>query len=135
MRGVAGAEAVRWTPKRKAWWEAYWGQAARDGVAAAVLAGLSEPHKVGRKLERNLSVAIELRDAELRAAAEVQPSEVIAKLSIVARNIEHKDHVRALELLARIHGMISDKLNVKVDKQQLLKELDEEIRRIAAAAS
>ena len=132
---VPGAEAVRWTPKRKAWWEAYWGQAQRDGVAAAVLAGLSEPHKVGRKLERNLSVAIELRDAELRAAAEVQPSEVIAKLSIVARNIEHKDHVRALELLARIHGMISDKLNVKVDKQQLLKELDEEIRRIAAAAS
>jgi hypothetical protein len=123
---------VKQNALRAAWLDAYMGGAQRDAVEAAKAAGYKRPGSDGPAVERRLQALIELRDAELRATAEVQPREVVVRLSVVARDAEHKDHVRALELLARIHGMVSEKFNVKVDKATLLRELDGEVERLIA---
>jgi len=55
----------------------------------------------------------------------MQPREVDERLAAVARDPKHKDHVKALELLARMHGKLDTKLLVGgIDRSALNKELD-----------
>lgn len=112
------------TPKRQAWLDAYFGAAMFDATQAARIAGFSNPMVEGWRLKKRLADEIELREAELAAVSQMSPKEVMERLTTVAREIKHKDHVKALELIAKIHGQLSEKIVVNTDKKSLMSELD-----------
>jgi hypothetical protein len=59
--------------------------------------------------------------------------EVDERLAAVARDPTHKDHVKALELLARMHGKLETKLLVgSIDRPTLNKQLDTMLESLTA---
>ena len=104
---------------------------------AAREAGYSGDHyAIGSELKKrpNIQAAIQERLQSLHDKVEMDPTEVLQRLTRVGRDPLHKDHVKALETLAKIHGLTQDTLNLKVDKSQLLKAVDAEIERLKATS-
>jgi hypothetical protein len=62
------------------------------------------------------------------------PTETIERISVVARDGRNTQHLKALELLLRVHGLLSDKLDVKVERGDLLKQVTHEIERIRSSS-
>lgn len=78
----------------------------------------------------NIRAAMDERLKSLHDKVEMDPTEVLQRLTNVGRDPHHKDHVKALETLAKIHGLTQDTLNVKLDKNSLLQAVDAEIERV-----
>jgi len=55
----------------------------------------------------------------------MEADEVPNHLSEIARDFDHKDRVRALELLAKAHGMLSERLNINLDRKKLVQDLND----------
>lgn len=129
------------TLKQKLFVEAYLGQAGGNATEAAKIAGY-------RGDEGTLAqVGYEnLRKPEIRAAVEarvqrsaMETDEVLNELSKIARmdvsgSSALSSKVRALEILAKIHGMMSDKLNLNLDRATLNRELDSLIEGLTETA-
>jgi hypothetical protein len=100
---------------------------------AAREAGYSGNHfMVGQEMKKrdNIKAAIQERLQSLHDKVEMDPTEVLQRLTAVGRDAHHKDHVKALETLAKIHGLTQDTLNIKMDKPNLLRAVDAEIERL-----
>lgn len=64
----------------------------------------------------------------------MSPEEVQEELSKVARTNEfsvYPSKVRALELMGKIHGLLTEKLAISLDRQQLERAIAEQIGRLA----
>ena len=69
--------------------------------------------------------AIEEQGRDLNLMSAVGPEEVRRRLSLLARDETHPSHFKALDSLARIHGLYVDKLTVEVSRTEILGKIDE----------
>jgi hypothetical protein len=119
------------TLKQQLFVEAYLGRAAGNATEAARIAGYRGGEATLAQVGHE-----NLRKPEIRAAVEarvqqsaMETDEVLKELSKIARmdasgSSALSSKVRALEILAKIHGMMSDKLSVNLDRATLNRELD-----------
>jgi hypothetical protein len=115
----------RLTAKVKSFLAAYEGPCALDGTKAARQAGYRWPDKAASRLKAKWPELIAKAEDAFRAKMVMSAREVDERLAAVARDPKHKDHVKALELLARMHGKLETKLLVGgIDRNALNKELD-----------
>lgn len=120
------------TPKRQRFVELYIGECGYNATRAAEMAGFGSPRAAGSRLCKELAYLIDEHKLRQASYSQMAAKEVIEKLTDVARDSEHKDHVRALELLAKIHGLMSEKIDLKVDRKALLNELDSSLHTLVA---
>ena len=104
-----------------------------DAVEAARMTGYTAPHQAASKLERIWFDKLEDARVRVRGKLVMDATETQQRIAAVARDITHKDHVRALELVARIHGLLSDKLDIKVSRGDVASHLGRALERIERA--
>lgn len=123
---VAGtAKQRRLTPKIKAYFEILAGPAAMNATAAASKVGYKHPASAGHRINKLWPQLLEKARSKYLDSLVMSAREVDERLAAVARDPKHKDHVKALELLARMHGRLETKLLVGgIDRSSLNKELD-----------
>lgn len=117
----------RMTPKKRAFLEAYCGEGEAKGNAteAARLAGFTSPSKQGRKIKKQLFAEILNRQQELKAANKLSPDELMEILAVIARDPTDRNRIKALELIAKIEGMLDGKLLITIDRRDIAAKLDE----------
>lgn len=127
------------TTKQTLFVEAYIGPAKGNATEAARMAGYSGNSatlaQVGHENLRKPEIA-SLVEARL-AAAQMEAHEMIAELTRVARLQSSLPamvacKVRALEILAKFHGLLSEKLLIQLDRQAIERELEECTERLTA---
>ena len=123
--------------KQRLFVEAYLGQAAGNGTEAARLAGYKGSQATLAQVGHE-----NLRKPEISAAVErrveksaMESDEVLSELSRVARMDPRipgaaAPKVRALEILAKIHGLTSERLQISMDRGQLEHALDDLIQQL-----
>ena len=104
-----------------------------DPISAARLAGYTRPQQSSTHLVRTWADKIAEVEDRLRKRARLSAEDVVNRLSIVGDNIEHKDHVRALETLARIHGLLTDKVSIQVSRGDISSQLGHALNRLERA--
>lgn len=115
----------RVTAKFRAMIEAYKGQAALSVTEAARMAGYGDPSRVGWELKRRFPEVFAEAEAEFRERLKISSEELDELISNLARNPKHKDHYKALELLCRMTGRLSEKVHVTLDRSAMNAQLDE----------
>jgi len=121
--GVVGGK--RMTPKVKAWLVAYGGEAMLNATEAARLVGYAEPEKMASRLKRLWGAEVAEAEEKFQNKFRISDEELDRHLSEIARNPEHRDRLRALELIARMKGRLNDKLKIEVDRKGMLKEIEQ----------
>ena len=117
------------SPKQRQWFLAYVQDPARNASGAARLAGYGKTpdasSSLGRRLKARYQDLIEAYDFRIKDAGVISPREVQEQLAGIARdpNERTSDRLKSLELIARIHGMLSDKLQVDIDISLAKREL------------
>jgi hypothetical protein len=115
----------RLTPKIRAYFEILGKEAALNATAAASKVGYKHPSKAGHRINKAWPELYEKAKKGYLDSLVMSAREVDERLAAVARDPKHKDHVKALELLARMHGKLETKLLVGgIDRSTLNKELD-----------
>lgn len=116
------------TRRFRALLEAYGNEGKFNVTEAARLAGYRCPEKVGHRLRKRFPEAFAEVEQRFREGLKVQREEVEERIADLARNPKHRDHFKALELLAKMHGMLSEKVNVTIDRSNVNSNLDELVR-------
>jgi hypothetical protein len=123
MTGMGGEQ--RLTGRAKAFFANLAGPCALDGTKAAAMAGYRHPQKAASRLKAKWPDLVQHAEDTYRERMVMSAREVDERLAAVARDPKHKDHVKALELLARMHGKLETKLLVGgIDRSTLNKEID-----------
>lgn len=112
--------ALSWAslrPKQRKFIDCYLTTAHLNATQAAREAGYGSPETLGPRLLGKLRPLIAEQEQKLRESALMSPREVMEGLTTEAKSAESRpgDRIKALEILARIHGMLSEKLQVSVD--------------------
>jgi hypothetical protein len=115
----------------KAFLAAYEGEAKLNATEAARLAyggkrqgSLSAPAMIARDIRRRFPDLIEAAEERFRDKFRMSDDELDTHLSEISRDKQHKDRLRALELIARMKGRLNDKLQVTIDRKSMLKEIE-----------
>ena len=118
--------------KFRAFLAAYVGEAKLNGVEAARMAGYANPSKAFVQLRKRR--AAEIAEAELAFRDQLQMgwAEVAEGIAAVARDAMHKDRLKALELLAKIHGKLDPKLSIQFDRATLEKHIADVIAQLSS---
>jgi hypothetical protein len=116
------------TVRMKALRAAYLGDARGDKGAACKLAGYSipagcSPSQPWNVLKRRNPAWIAALEEEFNTSMIMKGREIDERLAALARNPDHRDHYKALELLAKMSGKLKEQLIV-VDRRTLNSELD-----------
>lgn len=117
-----------------AWVEFYLGAAGMNAVEAAKMAGFKDPPTAGPYLLRKHSQTIQDRIDKANEMQVAKPPEILKVWSETMRNADHRDQIKASELLARAHGMLSEKLDIRVSRADLIKDLSNVVDAITIAA-
>ena len=120
------------TARFRAFLSAYVGPARFNATEAARIAGYADPRRSAYKLRSLWGEEIAKAEAEYRQSLRMQPDEIDERLTDVGRDKKHKDHVNALQTLAKMHGKLNDKIHVTVDRGALGVQLDELIHALIA---
>lgn len=129
----ADGTPVKWNSKLRAFFDAYAGDARMNATEAARLAGYGSPQQTGHKIRSTFPDLIQKAESKFRESLTMGAKEVDERLAAIARDPQHKDHFKALEALARIHGRFNDKLNLTVDRATLNKQIDDLVASMTAA--
>jgi len=78
-----------------------------------------------------MSDVVAERMVAFRSERMLGPDEVNEIIAEIARDSQHKDRLRAVELAARINGQLSDKVLLSIDRKQLVADLEAELIRPA----
>lgn len=114
----------RLTPRAARFFDVLFCSAYGNATEAARIAGFSKPEVMGAEIKRRYPEAY--AKAQQRAQEELQVSldEAMQRLTDLVRDKEHKDHYKALETALRIHGVLDSKVNVILDKGELLRSYE-----------
>lgn len=123
----------RVTGKIKAFVDAWAGPAKFNLSEAARLAGYGNPRRRGHELAKKYGDLLEAAKVEALKALKMSADEAEQGVADIARDPTHRDRIKALEMFLKMHGKLSDKLQVTVDRATLNKQLDELISTMAAA--
>lgn len=122
--GSAKASWADCKPRERNFIDFYLGEAKGDPVQAATLARYKAPAQVGRRLERRLRQVIDSKLVEREADAIITTRGVIERFSWLADHAQVEgNRIKALEALARIHGLYSDtriQINIGEAKAQVM---------------
>ena len=94
---------------------------AKNATKAARAAGYQTPRVDGSRLLRKFRQVIAEKGAEQAETAGMKADQVLSEIASIATDSTHKDRIRALELLAKINGLLSDRSvgDAKTLRQQL----------------
>jgi hypothetical protein len=130
--GMAGKR--RLTPKVKAFMAAYGGEARCNASEAARLVfgkggmgpgtGVRSAQVIGAEMRRKWPELMEEAEERFKSRFQMSDDELDEHLSEISRDKQHKDRLRALELIARMKGRLNDKLKVEIDRKSMLKEIE-----------
>lgn len=95
---------------------------------AARLAGYSSPAVQGWNLRRKWPEEFARVEEEFRRKLAISDEELDEIISSLARNPKHKDHFKAVELVCRLKGKLSDKVHVTLDRTALNTQLDDMLK-------
>jgi hypothetical protein len=120
--------AMKVTARMKKLREAYLGEARGDHGVACRLAGYkltpgTSPAHAWNVLKRRNPGWIAALELELQTSMTMRGKEIDERLTALARDPSHRDHYKALELLAKMSGKLKDQVIV-VSRDQLNRELD-----------
>lgn len=90
---------------------------------AARMAGYMQPRTMGMRLYRRLREHIDSELLTLRDRLIMNPDEVMQGITEVARDSHSRDRLNALITLAKIHGLLSERVTLNLDPKQLKAEL------------
>ena len=117
------ASKVRIGKKSGQFLKFYFGEARGDATEAARLMGLRWPHGCGKRYKERLWGIIQEHEQALFERTTLGIEEAQALLAEIARSKTHKDQLKALELVLRIHGLLDVKLDIKLDAKSLQNEI------------
>lgn len=136
LSSIPWPPGIKITPRNKHFIAAYFGPANRVATAAAELAGFSTPRSAGSQLKKRLAEVIEHIELALAEKDYATAREVLKGVTEIARNgVQESNRLKAWDLLARIHGMLSDKVDVNISRTSLLRELDTATTKLLPATS
>lgn len=115
MTARGGKVSSKW----RAFVAAFEGEAKLDGVEACRIAGYSNPRRAWWQLRQRRRLDLEEIEKRFRERLTMDWPEVESGIAAVARNESHKDRLKALELLAKIHGKLDPKLSIQFDRTTL----------------
>lgn len=115
----------RMTAKAKALLAAYGGVARLNLTEAARIAGYSAPATQGWNLRRKWPEEFARVEDEFKRRLAISDEELDEIISNLARNPKHKDHYKAVELVCRLKGKLSEKVQITLDRPTLNRQLDE----------
>lgn len=118
-------EEPKLTRKQRLWVDAYFGASLGNAADAARYAGYKNPRVSGSLLKRQLAPLLKEREEELRSKSALTPEECLSLLRQIAYDVHHKDRLRAIELSLKVHGLLSDKLEIRTDRSVMLREARE----------
>lgn len=121
------------TAKVRAFIEAYKGPAKLNLTEAARLAGFKSPRSMAAKMKARHPQLVAEAEREYLQALKISAEEAEQIVAQIARDPTHRDRLKAAETFLKMHGRLSDKLQVIVDRVELNKQLDELISTMAAA--
>lgn len=135
---AAGASAPKprqrkLTDRVKAFLEVIRAEPAISVLAACKKAGYGRGRWQASKMERLWGQEIAGARVEGAKAIKLSAEEAEQIAAEIARDPTHRDRLKATEMFLRMHGKLSDKLQVTVDRATLNKQLDELIATMAAA--
>lgn len=111
--------------KRLAWLDFYLGEAAFNATEAARLSKFKSPEKAGPLIARELADVIDAISREKSALLRLEGDQIMQGIADIALNgANETNRLKAYELLAKIHGMLNEKLAISIDRRSLLKQLD-----------
>lgn len=113
------------TDRAKLFVKAFVGEAKFNATKAAKIAGYAHPHSVGASLKKKYSQAIEEAMFQGEPSKIVSSNEALQLLAEIARDPSHRDRLRAIELVLKCHGLLSDKLNLNIRREDLTQQLVE----------
>lgn len=93
------------------------------------MAGYKAPEIYGYVLRKKYQDHINKLLVEHEVLSQMQAKEVVERLTHLARSDKSTDQnkLRALELLAKIHGLTSEKLAVTIDRKELLEDVKKQL--------
>jgi len=115
----------------RAWIEHYLTDADGDPVMAAKLTGYSAPHRTGPSLLRKYQGQMSELQAKLSERLKMGPGEVLEQMTKIARDDEHKDQMKALESLGKVHGIFQADVRLNVDRASMVAEIHALIKTLA----
>lgn len=121
------------TPRVKAFLETLRLNPGISRTEAARRVGYSAPRVYAVRLAQKHPQLIAEAEHEALKGLKVTVEEAEQGLAAIARDPSHRDRIKALEMFLRMHGKLSDKLTVTVDRAQLNRQLDELVQAMAAA--
>lgn len=104
-----------------------------DEQEAARIAGYKWPEKVAYAIKKRYWKAFEDADDRRVNAAIMSSRELEERIVMLARNPAHRDHFKALELLAKIHGKLDPKVTVQLERGSLATQIDDLLVSMTAA--
>lgn len=113
----------------------YEGECLLDLISAARKAGYTNPYRSAQMLQSIWGDKLAEIEDRVKSSVVLTSKDVLGRLSVVAQDVRHKDHVRALEILARVHGLLSDKMDVRVDLSTLTQQLAIATQRVKLVAA
>lgn len=123
--------------KQQAFLEHYFASAERNATHAARLAGYKDPVKMAPKLKKYFSQDIASKELELAEASVALGNETHKLITSIARDLEVPvtARLKALELLAKVNGLMSDKVSLSVDRAGLEAELTNALKQLGSSSS
>jgi hypothetical protein len=104
-----------------------------DATKAAGLAGYKFPNKMAHRLKAKFPDVTEACGLAWRDKCGVKPDELTEHLAEIVRDKDHKDRMKAIELNAKIHGMLTEKHVIELDRNSLLTQIDKRLAQLAEA--
>jgi len=125
---------ARVVPSRvKKFFVAYASETALDPTKAARLIGYAHPNTQGPRLIKKFPDVAEACAEAWREACGVKPDELLMHLAEVIRDKDHKDRMKAIELNAKVHGMLTERTIFELDRTKLLTQIDQRIAQLLQA--
>lgn len=97
---------------------------------ASAKVGLSRRRGYQLASEDKIIEAVKERIEDSRKTLAMEDTEVLQRVTDLARDAGHKDHFRALELLAKIHGLTTTTVNINLSRQEAIVELRQHLTRL-----
>ncbi len=125
-------QAVSRRVSERAWIEHYLTDADGDPIEAAKLSGYKTPQKSGPLLIKKYQGQMAELQQKLASKLQMGPGEVLEKYTQIARDDEHKDQIKALDSLAKVHGIFQSDISLNVDRAKMVHEVHELLKTLAA---
>jgi len=125
IAGLASTTAgVRLTPKRRQFLTLYFGEARQNPTEACKLMGIPRADVAGSHYKVALAKVIEELQLKSLEVGLLSAQEAMRQISWLALHASSESNqLRALELVIKVHGLLTDKVSLTLDRKQLEQDM------------